>query len=80
MVLRDELGPPFKAVFQTASPSAATRLGLGKGGCTGTPVCVLALQGGPPPGLPTSGPDRDPLARAASPQRPAFDAYHPQKE
>ena len=28
---------------------------------------VLALQGGPPPGLPTSGPHRDPRARAASP-------------
>lgn len=40
----------------------------------------LALQGGPPPGLSTSGPDRDARARAAPPQRPALDAGHPQEE
>lgn len=40
----------------------------------------LASQGGPPPGLSTSGSDRDPCARAAPPQRPALDARHPQEE
>lgn len=40
----------------------------------------LASQGGPPPGLSTSGSDRDTCARAAPPQRPALDAHHPQEE
>jgi hypothetical protein len=40
----------------------------------------LASQGGPPPGLSTSGSDRDACARAAPPQRPALDARHPQEE
>lgn len=42
--------------------------------------CAPVLQGGPPPGLPASGPDRDVRAPAAPPQRQAPDARHPQKE
>lgn len=40
----------------------------------------LAFQGSPPPGLSTSGPDRDTCACATPPQRPALDAHHPQEE